>query len=116
MSHFISGGRRSGTLTRSRSGRGSRSRVSRVSYRRTTNVERATTGGPVLLLGDVTAPRHRIAGFVGLVHRDMDHESIRRGAVPVVLAGLEEDAVSGMDELDRSAVTLAQPDAFEDED
>ena len=46
----------------------------------------------------------------------MDHEPRRRGAVPVVLAGLQEDPVPGTDGLDRAAVALAEPDAFGDED
>ena len=39
-----------------------------------------------------------------------------RGAVPVVLAGLEEDAVPGADLLDRAALALAEADALGDED
>ncbi len=40
------------------------------------------------------------------------------GAAPceVVLAGLEEDAIAGLDDLDRAAFALAEPDAFGDED
>jgi hypothetical protein len=44
------------------------------------------------------------------------HEAIGRGAVPVVLAGLEEDAVAGADDLDRAALALAEADALGDED
>ena len=43
------------------------------------------------------APGDRAAGLVVLLHGDVDHEAVRRGAVPVVLAGLEEDAVAGAD-------------------
>src|SRR3954451_3514766 len=46
----------------------------------------------------------------------MDHEAVRRGAVPVVLPGFEEDAVAGADLLDRAAFALAAADALEDED
>src|SRR5690349_18915055 len=48
----------------------------------------------VLLVGDVLAPGHGAAGLVGLLDRHVDHEAVRRGAVPVVLAGLEEDAIA----------------------
>ena len=38
------------------------------------------------------------------------------GAVPVVLAWLEEDAVAGPDHLDRAAFALAEADALADPD
>ncbi len=62
------------------------------------------------------APGDRAAGFVVLLHRDVEHEAIGRRAVPVVLAGLEEDAVAGADGLDRATFALAQASAFGDED
>ena len=46
----------------------------------------------------------------------MGHEAVRRGAVPVLLAGLEEDAVAGADDLDRAAAPLAEADALGDVD
>src|SRR3954451_14902660 len=70
----------------------------------------------VLLVGHVLAPGDGAAGLVVLLHGDVDHEAVGRGAVPVVLAGLEEDAVSRADRLDRAALALAEPDAFGDED
>src|SRR5829696_6154191 len=70
----------------------------------------------VLLVGDVLTPRDRAAGLVVLLHGDVDHEAVGRGAVPVVLAGLEEDAVAGPDLLKGAALALAQADAFGDED
>src|SRR3954468_22669413 len=70
----------------------------------------------VLLVGDVAAPGHGAAGLVVLLHGDVGHEPVGCGAVPVVLAGLEEDAVPGTDRLDRAAVTLAEPNALGDED
>src|SRR4051794_14160685 len=72
--------------------------------------------GGVLVVGDVLAPGDRTTGLVVLLHRDVDHEAVGRGAVPVVLAGLEEDAVAGADLLDRTALALAQADAFGHED
>ena len=54
--------------------------------------------------------------LVVLLHGDVGHEPVRRGAVPVVLAGLEEDAVAGADDLDRAALALAEADALGDED
>src|SRR3954466_9368149 len=70
----------------------------------------------VLLIADVLAPRDRGAGLVVLLHGDVDHEAVRRRAVPVVLAGLEEDAVAGVDRFDRAAFALTEPDALGDED
>src|SRR4051812_30123923 len=46
----------------------------------------------------------------------MDHEAVGSGAVPVLLVGLEQDAVAGADDLDGAAAALAQPDALGDED
>src|SRR5215204_1757611 len=70
----------------------------------------------VLLVGDVLAPGDGAAGLVVLLHGDVDHEAVRRGAVPVVLARFEEHTVAGPDDLDRSALALAQADALGDED
>src|SRR5215213_3730162 len=70
----------------------------------------------VLLVAHVAAPCDRAAGLVVLLHGDVDHEAVRRGAVPVVLARLEEDAVAGPDELDLPAFPLAEADALDDED
>src|SRR5690242_11492603 len=72
--------------------------------------------GGVLLVGDVLAPGDRAAGLVDLLDGDVDHEAVRGGAVPVVLTGLEEDAVAGPDDLDGAALALAQADALRDED
>src|SRR5581483_9846256 len=73
-------------------------------------------GRRVLLVGDVLAPGDRAARFVGLLHRDVGHEGAGGGAVPVLLAGLEVDAVAGADQLDRPAAALAAPDALGDVD
>src|SRR3954470_16880016 len=70
----------------------------------------------VLLVADVLAPADRAAGLVVLLHRDVHHEAAGRGAVPVVLARLEEHAVAGPDDFDRAALALAEPDALDDED
>src|SRR3954447_16216617 len=72
----------------------------------------------VLVVGHVLAtrhrlhPRHRAAGRVVLLHGDVGHEVVGGGAVPVVLAPLEEDAVAGPDDLDAAARALAAPDAL----
>jgi hypothetical protein len=50
--------------------------------------------GVVLLVGDMLAPGRAAALIVDLEHRDVGHEAVGRGAVPVLLAGLEEDAVA----------------------
>src|SRR4051812_24370286 len=70
----------------------------------------------VLLVGDVLAPGDRAAGLVVLLHGEVSHEAVRGGAVPVVLARLEENAVAGADLLDRPGLALAQADALGDED
>src|SRR4051795_874560 len=72
--------------------------------------------GAVLLVADVLAPGHGRARLVVLVDGDVSHEAVGGGAVPVVLAGLEEDAVAGPDLLDRPAFALAPADALDDED
>src|SRR3954464_388628 len=70
----------------------------------------------VLLIRHVLAPGDGAAGLVVLLHCEMSHEAVGRGAMPVVLAGLEEHAVTGPDLLNRSALSLAQPDALRNED
>src|SRR5215217_2087292 len=72
--------------------------------------------GAVLLVGDVLTPRDRAARVVDLLHREVGHEAGGRGAVPVVLARLEEHAVTGVDDLDRPSAALAAPDALGDVD
>jgi len=46
----------------------------------------------------------------------MGHEAAGRGAVPVLFTGLEEDAVAGSDDFDRSAAALRDADALGDVD
>src|SRR5439155_8316021 len=72
--------------------------------------------GVVVLVGDVLAPGGAVAFVVDLEHREVGHEAVGGGAVPVVFAGLEEDAVAGADDLDRGATALSAADAFEDVD
>src|SRR4051812_5506176 len=73
-------------------------------------------GRGVLLVGDGGQPVHDGVVGVGLVDGQVDHEPIPRGAVPVLLVGLEQDAVTGADDLDRATPALAQADALGDED
>src|SRR6266516_6780349 len=73
-------------------------------------------GGVVLLVGDVFAPGDWAAVLVGLLHGDVSHEAVGRGAVPVVFAWLEEHAVAGADLLDRIPLALAAADALGDVD
>lgn len=42
-----------------------------------------------------------MAFVVDLEHRDVRHKPVRRGAVPVLLTRIEEDAVAGPDHLER---------------
>src|SRR3954453_20342976 len=72
--------------------------------------------GVVLLVGHVLAPGDRAAVFAVLLHADVDHEAVRRSPVPVVLAGLEKDAVRVAAVLDCAAFALAKTNAFGDED
>src|SRR5215207_2290974 len=50
------------------------------------------------------------------LHRYVGHEAVGGGSVPVVLAGLEEHPVVWADDLDLSAVELAEADALGDVD
>src|SRR4051794_10411900 len=62
----------------------------------------------VLLVGDLLAPGRAVALLVNLEQREVSHEAVGSGAVPVLLTRLEEDAVTGADELDRSAAPLRE--------
>src|SRR5829696_6929444 len=72
--------------------------------------------GAVLLVADVLAPGRGVAFVVDLHHREVGHEAVRGGAVPVVFARLEEHAVAGADDLNRPATVLAEADALGDVD
>lgn len=52
---------------------------------------------------------HDVVVGVALVDGHMDHQPVRRGAVPVLLAGLEQE-VTGTDDLDQPAPAPAQAD------
>src|SRR5215210_8165375 len=71
---------------------------------------------PVLRVGDVLAPGDGATGVVGLLHRQVGHEAVGGGAVPVLLAGFEEHAVARADDLDGAAEALAEPHALGDVD
>src|SRR5436190_775763 len=70
----------------------------------------------VLGVAHMLSPLDDVSPVVGLLEGDVGHEPVRSGAVPVVLAGLEEDAVAGTDLLDRAAHAPAEPDALGDPD
>src|SRR5262245_11174735 len=53
---------------------------------------------------------------VDLDDRQVSHEPVRRGAVPVLLGRLEEHPITGADDLDRPAAPLREPDALEHPD
>ena len=44
---------------------------------------------------------------VGFVVREMHHETVRGGAVLLLLVGLEQEAVAGANDLDGTAAVLA---------
>jgi len=69
----------------------------------------------VLDVGDGIEPVHDGVVVVALVDGHVDHQPVRGRAVPVLLVGLDEDAVPGADHLDRAAASLAQADALGDE-
>ena len=48
---------------------------------------------------------------VDFLHGEVRHEAVRGGAVPVLLAGLEEHVVTGTDDLGRAATALDEADA-----
>ena len=61
------------------------------------------------------APRGGDAVVVDVDQREVGHEPIGSGTVPVLLAGLEEDAVAGADLLHRPAAPPTPPDTLEHE-
>ena len=59
----------------------------------------------------VLLPADRVSLFVGLLHRQMHHCPIRRGAMPVPLAWLEPDRISRQYFDDGFSVLLLATDA-----
>src|SRR5271155_1424419 len=70
----------------------------------------------VFVVGDPLAPVDRRVLGIDLVEGEVDHQAVGGSAVPVLLPGLEQDPVTGADDLDRAAPALAEPDALGDED
>jgi hypothetical protein len=66
----------------------------------------------LFLISYVTAPGGAIAALIELKHCEVSHESIWGRTVPVLLTGLEEDAVTGSDNFNRSTATLRASDAL----
>src|SRR3954451_15914557 len=66
---------------------------------------RAGRSAVVLLVGYLFHPVHRLT-VLHLCDGDVRHRAIGRGAVPVLLTGLEPDDVAGADLLDRPALVL----------
>jgi len=54
--------------------------------------------------------------IVDLLYRKMSHELMGRRAVPVVLSGLEEDPITGVNHLDGTAPQLDDPESLRDPD
>ena len=71
---------------------------------------------PVLLIDDVHAPVRAVARLVDLEHREVGHEAVGRSTVPVLLAGLEENAVARANRLDWPAAPLVEARPLGDED
>ena len=65
---------------------------------------------------NVLAPGDRAALIVDFLYRDVGHEAVGGGAVPMLLFGLEGDRVIGTDRFDWPAATLTEAGAFGDVD
>src|SRR6185312_12599025 len=70
----------------------------------------------VFVVGDVLTPGCRDTVVVDVEERKMAHEAVWRRTVPVLLAGLEEHAVPGLEDLEWAAAPLRTADPFEDVD
>src|SRR4051794_41099714 len=70
--------------------------------------------GAVLLVGDVVEPGDDLAVGVGLLDGDVRHEPVGGGAVPVLLARLDVDDVTGADLLHVAASAGDVADAVGD--
>jgi hypothetical protein len=70
----------------------------------------------VLFVAHVLAPAGAVAFVVDVEHREVGHEAVGSGAVPVLLTGLEEHAVTWSHDLDRLATALTQADSLGDAD
>src|SRR4051812_36905896 len=64
----------------------------------------------------MVAPRDWVVGGVHSLHRQVGHQTIRGGAVPMVFTGLEIDTVARANDLDRTAPAPTTADAFGDID
>ena len=72
--------------------------------------------GGVVLLGGVRSPDGAVGVVVDFEHREVGHESVGRGAVPVIPSWLGEAAIAVADDLNRAAAALAAADPVEDVD
>ena len=59
-------------------------------------------------------PCHDLALLIGLLHRDMRHETVGCGAVPMFLVGLDEDDVAGPGLRRLAAAVADEPDPVGD--
>src|SRR5947209_665617 len=70
----------------------------------------------VFVVRDVLTPGCRDSVVVHVEEREMAHEAVWRGAVPVLFARLEEDPVTRLEDLDGAAAPLSAADPLEDVD
>jgi hypothetical protein len=77
---------------------------------------RAGTGGVVLIVANVFTPVGSDVLVVDFVEREVNHQPGGGGAVPVLLVGLDVDAVARADHFDRAAAALDQSDPLGDEE
>lgn len=66
----------------------------------------------VVLVADVLTPGRAVAVGIDLHKRQVRQKSRRAGAMPVILVRFEEDAIAGMDLLNRGAASSDSTDAL----
>ena len=70
----------------------------------------------ILVVADVCAPGRADPLVADLDQRQVGHEAVAAGAMPMLLTWREEDAVAGADHLDWPAAPLYETDALGDVD
>jgi hypothetical protein len=91
-----------------------RSEAYRRPHRVRSAAQRVSWASAVLVVGDEVAPLALGPGFGGVPDRQMRHEVVGGGAVPVPLLRWGVDGISGAHHDDLAAAGLDQSDAFSD--
>ena len=74
----------------------------------------ACVPGGILSVGDVVQPGHDLSVDVGFLHRNVGHEPVRCGPVPMLLVRLDVDDVARADFADISAAAGDVTDSIGD--